>query len=111
MARVRRRQLAPSLAALDAQVNELFVAIDPTVCYCLLLSVAVWLQVNELFVAIDPTACYCLLLSVTVWLQVNELFVAIARKLPKNTPQPRAGGPGLVIQQNADAAAGKKGCC
>ena len=28
---------------------------------------------------------------------VNELFVAIARRLPKNTPQPRAGGQGLAI--------------
>ena len=40
---------------------------------------------------------------------VNELFVAIARKLPKNTPQPRPGGQGLVI--NNDTAPGKKGCC
>ena len=43
---------------------------------------------------------------------VNELFVAIARKLPKNTPQPRPGGQGLVIAgQTAGDAAAKKGCC
>jgi len=44
---------------------------------------------------------------------VNELFVAIARKLPKNTPQPRPGGSGIVIAgQNGQAAAeAKKGCC
>jgi len=42
---------------------------------------------------------------------VNELFVAIARKLPKNTPQPRPGGQGLVIAQNSGAADAKKGCC
>merc|ERR1712151_1319221 len=42
---------------------------------------------------------------------VNELFVAIARKLPKNTPQPRAGGQGLVIAQNQAPAEKKQGCC
>lgn len=41
---------------------------------------------------------------------VNELFVAIARRLPKNTPQPRPGGQGLVINTDA-AGSGKKGCC
>ena len=41
---------------------------------------------------------------------VNELFVAIARKLPKNTPQPRAGGAGLVIA-NDPAGSKKSGCC
>merc|ERR1711908_101834 len=40
---------------------------------------------------------------------VNELFVAIARKLPKNTQQPRAGGQGLVVTQNSPEA--KKGSC
>jgi len=42
---------------------------------------------------------------------VNELFVAIARKLPKNTPQPRAGGNGIVISQNAPPPEKKGGCC
>jgi len=43
---------------------------------------------------------------------VNELFVAIARKLPKNTPQPRAGGNGIVISQNQGPPEAKKaGCC
>jgi len=42
---------------------------------------------------------------------VHELFVAIARKLPKNSPQPRAGGAGLVISQNPGGAEAKKGCC
>merc|ERR1711981_672863 len=42
---------------------------------------------------------------------VNELFVAIAKRLPKNTPQPRAGAQGLVIAQNQGAAEQKKGCC
>merc|ERR1711988_710819 len=42
---------------------------------------------------------------------VNELFVAIARKLPKNSPQPRAGGQGLVISQTATGGEGRKGCC
>ena len=42
---------------------------------------------------------------------VNELFVAIARKLPKNTPQPRPGAQGIVIAQNQGAAEQKKGCC
>ena len=42
---------------------------------------------------------------------VNELFVAIARKLPKNTPQPRPGASGIVIAQNANTAEAKKGCC
>merc|ERR1711998_710838 len=42
---------------------------------------------------------------------VNELFVAIARKLPKNTPQPRPGGQGLVIQNDAGPADARKGCC
>ena len=41
---------------------------------------------------------------------VNELFVAIARRLPKNTPQPRAGNQGLVINTDS-AGSGKKGCC
>ena len=41
---------------------------------------------------------------------VNELFVAIARRLPKNTPQPRAGAGGLVINTDS-AGSGKKGCC
>jgi len=43
---------------------------------------------------------------------VNELFVAIARKLPKNTPQPRPGGQGIVNVQTTGAPADKKaGCC
>lgn len=44
---------------------------------------------------------------------VNELFVAIARKLPKNTPQPRpgGGGQGLVNVTQGAAPAEKKGCC
>jgi len=43
---------------------------------------------------------------------VNELFVAIARKLPKTTPQPRAGGNGIVISPNqAPQEAKKAGCC
>jgi GTPase SAR1 family protein len=42
---------------------------------------------------------------------VNELFVAIARKLPKNTPQPRPGAAGIVMAPNGNAAEGKKGCC
>ena len=42
---------------------------------------------------------------------VNELFVAIARKLPKNTPQPRAGGQGLVIATDTRGSESKKGCC
>ena len=42
---------------------------------------------------------------------VNELFVAIARKLPKNTPQPRAGGQGLVIATDTRGSETKKGCC
>ena len=46
--------------------------------------------------------------SAKVATNVNELFVAIARKLPKDTPQPRPGG-GLVIAQNEPEA--KKGCC
>jgi len=42
---------------------------------------------------------------------VNELFVAIARKLPKNTPQPRPGGQGLVISQNQGETTKKSSCC
>jgi len=42
---------------------------------------------------------------------VSELFVAIARKLPKNAPQPRTGTSGVVISQGGNAAEGKKGCC
>merc|ERR1712070_489824 len=42
---------------------------------------------------------------------VNELFVAIARKLPKNTPQPRAGAQGLVIANDTTGSSSKKGCC
>lgn len=42
---------------------------------------------------------------------VNELFVAIARKLPKNTPQARAGGGGIVMAQNQAAPENKKGGC
>merc|ERR1711904_181696 len=43
---------------------------------------------------------------------VNELFVAIARKLPKNTPQPRPGTQGIVIQPSqGEAKAQKGGCC
>jgi len=42
---------------------------------------------------------------------VNELFVAIARKLLKNTPQPRPGAAGIVMAPNGNAAEGKKGCC
>ena len=41
---------------------------------------------------------------------VNELFVAIARKLPKNTPQTRPGGQGLVIQPTSGEPASKR-CC
>ena len=40
---------------------------------------------------------------------VNELFVAIARKLPKNAPQPRPGVQGLVVSPNQPEA--KRGCC
>merc|ERR1712188_19571 len=43
---------------------------------------------------------------------VNELFVAIARKLPKNTQQPRAGGgQGVVNVTQGSPPAEKKGCC
>jgi len=43
---------------------------------------------------------------------VNELFVAIARKLPKNTPQPRpGGGQGIVNVTQGAAPAEKRGCC
>merc|ERR1711937_134777 len=43
---------------------------------------------------------------------VNELFVAIARKLPKNTPQPRPGAQGIVIQPSGgEANKPKGGCC
>ena len=42
---------------------------------------------------------------------VNELFVAIARRLPKNTPQPRPGGTGGLTINTDAAGSGKKGCC
>merc|ERR1711937_421070 len=42
---------------------------------------------------------------------VNELFVAIARKLPKNTPQPRPAGQGLVIQPTGSETSSKRGGC
>ena len=42
---------------------------------------------------------------------VNELFVAIARKLPKNTPQPGSRPGGITITTDSAGSSSKKGCC